>query len=726
MEKNKKKTLTISSNLKKKIDTTIISTSGKKSFSVEKKKQFRSNKPFNKSTAAPKTNLSSDIKKKNFARKFVEQQATKDFIKKENKPAGKSKLKLKGPVDKRDFKLTVSRALNVEEIEIKQRSLASVKRARLKEKKKPEGDEKKEFKKVIKEVKIPEQITIQELSNRMAEKSSDIIKFLFNMKVVATINHNIDKDTAEYIVKEFGHKPILEEAKFIETNKLKEKFVGEVKIRPPVVTIMGHVDHGKTSLLDSLRDTNVVSGEHGGITQHIGAYQVKTEGNKLITFIDTPGHAAFTEMRARGSKITDIVVLVVAADDGIKPQTVEAIKHAKAAKVPIIVAINKCDLPEKNISKIKNEMMQYELIAEDLSGDTLFVEVSALKKINLDKLKESILLQSEILDLKASYSDKARGVVIESKIDKGKGPVSTILISNGKLHKGDFFVCGDTWGKIRAMINYEGKMINEALPSMPVEILGMNNSAYAGAEFIVTENEDEAKKLSEFRKSNNAQGKILPKDKTTLFEDAKDKDELNIIIKSDVQGSSEALKMAINKITHNEVEAKIILSDIGMINETDVSLAKASDAILIGFNVKPNREAKKLSEEQKVDIKYFNIIYEAIDYVEKSLSGLLEPDIKETILGSAEIQKIFKVSTAGKIAGSKVINGEIKSKSKARIIRDGVVVFNGEISSIYREKNQVKEVGTGLECGISIKDFIDFKEKDVIESYLAEEIQRSI
>ncbi len=726
MEKDKKKTLTISSNLKKKIDTSSISTSGKKSFSVEKKKPFRSNKSFNKPTTAPNINLSADVKKKNFARKFIEQQATKDFIKKDNKPAGKSKLKLKGPVDKRDFKLTVSRALNVEEIEIKQRSLASVKRARLKEKKKPDGEEKKEFKKVIKEVKIPEQITIQELSNRMAEKSSDIIKFLFNMKVVATINHNIDKDTAEYIVKEFGHKPIVEEAPLIETNKSKEKYEGEVKNRPPIVTIMGHVDHGKTSLLDSLRDTNIVSGEHGGITQHIGAYQVKTEDNKLITFIDTPGHAAFTEMRARGSKITDIVVLVVAADDGIKPQTVEAIKHAKAAKVPIIVAINKCDLPEKNISKIKNEMMQYELISEDLSGETLFVEVSALKKLNLDKLKENILLQSEILDLKASYSDKARGVVIESKIDKGKGPVSTILISNGKLHKGDFFICGDTWGKIRAMINYEGKMVNEALPSMPVEILGMNSSAFAGAEFVVTESEEEAKKLSEFKKNNNAQSKVLPKDKTTLFEDVQDKDELNIIIKSDVQGSREALKMAINKIEHKEVEAKIILSDIGMINETDVSLAKASNAILLGFNVKPNREAKKLAEEKKVDIKYFNIIYEAIDHVEKSLSGLLDPDIKETILGSAEIQKIFKVSTAGKIAGSKVLNGEIKSKSKARIIRDGVVVYNGEISSIYREKNQVKEVGAGLECGISIKDFMDFKEKDVIESYLAEEIQRSI
>ncbi len=725
MDKEKKKTLTISSNLKKKIDTTSISTSGKKSFAVEKKKPFRANKQFNKS-AAPNININQDLKKKNFARKFIEQQATKDFIKKDNKPAGKSKLKLKGPVDKRDFKLTVSRALNVEEIEIKQRSLASVKRARLKEKKKPEGEEKKEFKKVIKEVRIPEQITIQELSNRMAEKSSDIIKFLFNMKVVATINHNIDKDTAEYIVKEFGHSPILEEAPSIETNKSKENLQGEVKNRPPVVTIMGHVDHGKTSLLDSLRDTNVVSGEHGGITQHIGAYQVKTEDNKLITFIDTPGHAAFTEMRARGSKITDIVVLVVAADDGIKPQTVEAIKHAKAAKVPIIVAINKCDLPEKNISKIKNEMMQYELIAEDLSGDTLFVEVSALKKLNLDKLKESILLQSEILDLKASYSDKARGVVIESKIDKGKGPVSTVLINNGKLKRGDFFICGDTWGKIRAMINYEGKMVDEALPSMPVEILGMNSSAYAGAEFTVTENEDEAKKLSEFRKNNTAQNVVLAKDKTTLFENVKDKDELNIIIKSDVQGSNEALKMAINKIEHKEVEAKIILSDIGMINETDVSLAKASNAILIGFNVKPNREAKKLGEEQKVDIKYFNIIYEALDYVERSLSGLLNPDIKETVLGSAEIQKIFKVSTAGKIAGSKVISGEIKSKSKARIIRDGVVVYSGEILSIYREKNQVKEVGAGLECGISIKDFIDFKEKDVIESYLAEEIQRSI
>ena len=727
MEKNKKKTLTISTSLKKKIDPSSINTGGKKSFSVEKKKTFKTNKSINRLAQSTKSNFEKDNKKRSFNRKFAEQQVTKDFIKKDSKPAGKSKLKLKTTIDKRDFKLTVSRALNVEEIEIKQRSLASVKRARLKEKKnKPESDEKKEFKKVIREVKIPEKITIQELSNRMAEKSNEIIKFLFNMKVVATSNHNIDKDTAEYIVKEFGHKPIIEDKPSIETSKIKEKFGGKIKTRPPVVTIMGHVDHGKTSLLDALRETNVVSGEYGGITQHIGAYQVGTSDNKIITFIDTPGHAAFTEMRARGSKITDIVVLVVAADDGIKPQTVEAIKHAKAAKVPIIVAINKCDLPEKNINTIKNELMQFELVAEDLSGDTLFVEVSALKKTNLDKLKESILLQSEMLDLKASYTDNARGVVIESKIDKGKGPVSTVLISNGKLKRGDYFICGNTWGKVRAMINYDGKTITEASPSTPVEVLGMNGSAFAGAEFIVTKDEDEAKQMAEFKKDNLPNNNILAKDKTTLFDNVKNKDELNIIIKSDVQGSNEALKTAINKIEHNEVEANILLSDIGMITETDVALAKASNALMIGFNVKPSREAKKMADEQKINIRYFNIIYEALDFVEKSLSGLLEPDIKETVLGSAEVKKIFKVSNAGKIAGSKVISGEIKSKTKARIIREGTVVFSGEILSIFREKNQVKEVGTGLECGISIKDFMDFKERDVIESYLSEEVKRSI
>ena len=729
-KKNKKKTLTISTTLTKKIDISSLAKDGKKAFSIEKKKQFKNPKDIGKakSSFSPSKRIDTN-NKKSFARKFVEQQATKDFIKKEEKKPIKNKLKLKGPINKRDFKLTVARAMNVEEIEIKQRSLASVKRARLKEKRSDQNiDEKKEFKKIIRDVKIPEQISIQELSNRMAERSNDIIKFLLNMKVVATINHIIDKDTAEYIVKEFGHKAILEDSPNLEVNK-KIKLEGkDVKKRPPVVTIMGHVDHGKTSLLDALRNSNVVSGEHGGITQHIGAYQVTTEKDKAITFIDTPGHAAFTEMRARGSKITDIVVLVVAADDGIKPQTIEAIQHSKAAKVPIIVAINKCDLPNKNISKIKNELMQYELIAEDLSGDTLFVEVSATKKQNLDKLKENILLQSEILDLRASTIGLATGVVIESKIDKGKGPVSTILISNGLLKKGDYFVCGNTWGKIRAMIDYEGKIVNEATPSMPVEILGMNDSAFAGAEFLVTEDEDKAKEIAKFRKENNSGNNniLKAKDKTTLFENKDSKEELNIIIKSDVQGSNEALKNSIDKIVHAEVKSKIILSDIGMINETDVSLAKASEAILIGFNVKPNREAKKLAEEQNIEIKYFNIIYEALEYVEKALSGLLEPDIKETVSGSAEIQKVFKVSNAGRIAGSKVVDGEIKNKSKARITRDGVVVYDGEIISIFREKNQVKEVKTGQECGIALKDFIDFKEKDIIESYLVEKIERKI
>ena len=727
-KKNKKKTLTISKSFSKKVNPSSFSQQGKKSFSIEKKKPFKSKDPKKINHNTSSVNRFAPNKKKNFARKFIEQQAKKDFIKKDDKSPKKSKLKLKSSLDRKNFKMTVNRALNVEEIEIKQRSLASVKRARLKEKKNiSESDEKKEFKKVVRDVKIPDQISIQELSNRMAERSSDIIKFLFNMKVVATINHVIDKDTAEYIVKEFGHKPIIEEAPSLEINKKQNLIEGDVKKRPPVVTIMGHVDHGKTSLLDSLRDTSVVSGEHGGITQHIGAYQIKTENNQIITFIDTPGHAAFTQMRARGSKVTDIVVLVIAADDGIKPQTVEAIQHSKAAKVPIIVAINKCDLPNKNISKIKNDLMQYELIAEDLSGDTLFVEVSASKKTNLDKLKETIILQSDILDLKASVSGPASGTVLESKIDKGKGPVSTVLISSGLLKKGDHFVCGNTWGKIRAIINHDGQNIDEASPSMPVEILGMNDSAFAGAEFLVTD-ENKAEKIAEFnsKDKSSTNKNLLAKDKTTLFDDKKEKEELNIIIKSDVQGSSEALKNAINKIEHDEVKPNIILSDIGMINETDVSLAKASKAILIGFNVKPNREAKKLAEEQNIEIKYYNIIYKALESIQKSLSGLLEPDLNEKVIGSAEILQIFKVSKAGKIAGSKVVNGEIKNKSKARLIRDGAVVYDGEISSIFREKNAVKEVKSGLECGISLKDFIDFKEKDIIESYQIERIEREI
>ena len=619
--------------------------------------------------------------------------------------------------------------MDVEEFEIKQRSLASVKRARLKEKKNLNtgDDPKKEFKKVIRDVKIPKQITIQELSNRMAEQSSNIIKFLLNMGVKATINHSIDKDTAEYIVKEFGHTAVIEQTPTEGFEKKESIDKSKLFPRPPIVTIMGHVDHGKTSLLDALRSTNVVSGEHGGITQHIGAYQVYNDDKKLITFIDTPGHAAFTEMRARGSRVTDIVILVIAADDGVKPQTIEAIQHAKAANVPIIVAINKSDLPNSQIGKIKDELMRYELIAESLGGETLFVEVSAKNKTNLDKLKETILLQSEILDLKAQNTGNSKGIVLEAKIDKGKGPVSTILITSGNLKKGDFFVCGNTWGKIRAMIDFNGKIINEASPSTPVEILGMNESANAGDEFTVVNTEEEAKQINSFRKTGiKEKGVLASQDRANIFANQNTKKELNIILKSDVRGSSEALKNAITKIEHSEVKPKIILSDIGMINETDVSLAKASNAIIIGFNIKPNREAKNSAEQQKIRIEFFNIIYKAIEFVEKSLSGLLEPEKKEIIQGTAEVLQIFKLSKSGKVAGSKVIDGEITSTSKARIIRDGAVIHDGNILSIFREKNAVKEVKNGLECGISFKNYGDFKVNDKIEAYKINIIQREL
>ena len=732
-DKNKKKTLTISSSFTKKFNPSTYGKTSKKSYVVDKKKnikpQFKSNKNFSSNSG-----FKGSQNTRNFNRKFIEQQATKRFIRSDkNKKDEADRTKEKGNFrdknfsSKRESKMTISTAMNVEEFEIKQRSLASVKRARLKDKKGSNTDEKKEFKKVIREVKIPSQITIQELSNRMAEQSTNVIKFLLNMGVKATINHTIDKDTSEYIVKEFGHNPIFENVPEKISNRVTKNNGKNLSTRSPIVTIMGHVDHGKTSLLDSLRSTNVVSGEHGGITQHIGAYQVGNEDGKVITFIDTPGHAAFTEMRARGSKVTDIVVLVVAADDGVKPQTVEAIQHAKAAKVPIIVAINKCDLPNSNIGKIKNDLMRYELVAEDLSGDTLFVEVSATKKTNLDKLKETILLQAEILDLKAAKDGQARGIVLESKIDKGKGPVSTILVTEGSLKRGNHFVCGKTLGKIRAMINHEGKNIETALPSMPVEILGMQESAKAGDEFFVVESEEEAKKINDFEKAGIRENpNIILQDNTKLFDKQGIKEELNIILKSDVQGSSEALRNAINKINHPEVSPKIVLSDIGMVNETDISLAKASNAIVIGFNVKPNKEAKKISEVQKVRIEFFNVIYKAIEFVEKSLSGLLEPERKEKIEGTAEILKIFKLSKSGKVAGSKVTDGEIKNNAKARIIRDGKVVYDGQITSIFREKNAAKEVKSGLECGITFKNFLDFKEKDMIESYKVDMIERQI
>jgi translation initiation factor IF-2 len=735
---NKKTKLTLSGIAKKSIDNIeLAKTQSKNSVVIEKKpSKFASRGNFNRpasvrskpatnpsggfssrSTSAPKPSspITNDYEK----RKLAEQRATRRL-------KGDSGEKGKPETKKRELKLTVSRALS-DEIEARSRSMASLKRAKLKENRELTKEEIQESLKPIKrEVNIPESITVRELSNRMAEQSSNVIKHLFGMGVTVTINQTLAADTAEYLVKEFGHNPIRETKAEEIIQKIKESRSENLKNRPPIVTVMGHVDHGKTSVLDVLRSANVVLGEFGGITQHIGAYQIEHESNK-ITFIDTPGHAAFTEMRARGSKLTDVVVLVVAADDGVKPQTIESIKHAKAANVPIVVAINKCDLPEADPQKIKNQLLEYELIAEDLSGDTLMVEISAKTKKNLDKLVEAVVLQAEILDLKTDFDSKATGIVLESKIDVGRGAVATVVVTSGTIKKGDFFVSGLKWGKVRALINDKGKNINEALPSTPVEILGINGAAKSGDDFIVLDSEKEAKTLSENRAEETKAGgnPLTFATQDSAFAD-KAAVELNIIVKSDVHGSAEAIKSAINQITHAEVKTKIILSDIGMVTETDVTLAKASNATLIAFNVKPSKEAKKLAENEKIKISSYNIIYEVLDYIKLRMSGLLTPDVQETINGTAQILEIFKVSGTGKVAGSKVTEGEILSGSNARIIRDGAIIYTGKISTIFREKDQAKQVSNGQECGITLKDFIDFQKNDIIETYSTTSTERTV
>ena len=737
----KKTKLTISGIAKKSIQNIeIAKTQGKNSVVIEKKSNNFSSKggasrpstfkqktisTFNrgapgKPSFAPKSpSVTNDFER----RKLAEQRATKR-LKGDNN--GKDKKTLKAETNKRELKLTVSRALS-DEIEARERSLASVKRARQKENKNLTKEEAQESLKPVKrDINIPEAITVRELANRMAEQSSNVIKYLFGMGVTVTINQTLAADTAEFLVKEFGHNPIREEKAEEIIQKIKATRVENLKNRPPIVTVMGHVDHGKTSVLDVLRSANVVSGEFGGITQHIGAYQIESKSNKL-TFIDTPGHAAFTEMRARGSKLTDVVVLVVAADDGVKPQTVESIKHAKAANVPIVVAINKCDLPDADPQKIKNQLLEHELIAEDLSGDTLMVEISAMTKLNLDKLVEAIILQAEILDLKTDFESKATGIVLESKIDVGRGPVATIIVTTGTLKKSDFFVSGLKWGKVRAIIDDKGKNINEAPPSTPVEILGINGAAKAGDDFIVVDNEKEAKTLSENRaeETKEAKNPLTFVTQDSAFSDSS-AEELNLIIKSDVHGSSEAIKNAINQIKHDEVKPNIILSDIGMVTETDVSLAKASNAILIAFNVRPSKEAKKLAENEKIKISSYNIIYEVLDFIKQKMSGLLSPDIQETVRGSAQILEIFKVSGAGKVAGSKVTEGEIISNSDVRIIRDGAIIYTGKVGTLFREKNQVKQVSNGQECGITVKDYMDFQKNDTIEAFSVTSTERMI
>ena len=737
----KKTKLTISGSAKKSIkNIDITKAQGKNSVVIEKQTgkfssrggSFRSSTNKQKSSSTfsrgaptkpsfnPKfPSITNDFEK----RKLAEQRATKRL---KGDIDNKDRKTPKSGAKKRELKLTVSRALS-DEIDAKQRSLASVKRARQKEiKNASKNDNEENLKPIKRDINIPEAITVRELANRMAEQSSNVIKHLFGMGVTVTINQTLAADTAEYLVKEFGHNPIREEKAEEIIKKIKAARTENLKNRPPIVTVMGHVDHGKTSVLDVLRSANVVSGEFGGITQHIGAYQIESQDNKL-TFIDTPGHAAFTEMRSRGSKLTDVVVLVVAADDGVKPQTVESIKHAKAANVPIVVAINKCDLPEADPQKIKNQLLEHELIAEDLSGDTLMVEISTKTKQNLDKLVESIILQAEILDLKTDYESKATGIVLESKIDVGRGPVANIIVTTGTLKKGDFFVSGLKWGKVRAIINDKSENINEALPSTPVEILGINGAAKAGDDFIVLDSEKEAKTLSESRAQESREGKnpLTFATQDSAFSD-KSSEELNLIIKSDVHGSSEAIKNAISQIKHDEVKPKIILVDIGMVTETDVTLAKASNAVLIAFNVKPSKEAKKLAENEKIKISSFNIIYEVLDFIKQKMSGLLSPDIQEKITGTAQILEIFKVSGAGKVAGSKVTEGEITSASDVRIIRDGAIIHTGKVSTIFREKDQVKMVSGGQECGITIKDYMDFQKNDTIEAFSVTSTERSI
>ena len=739
MEKKKLK-LSISGASKKTINSIEQAKSqSKNTVVIEKRSPRFGGKPnFSRGTKSTESKLQSTFipKKTNFSkpsspitsdfekRKLAEQRATRrlkgENSQKENKP-----VKLGGK--RRELKLTVSRALSGDDIGTRSRSLASLKRAKQKENRLQNKEESKEnFKPVKRDINIPEVITIRELANRMAEQSSSIIKHLMGMGVTVTINHTIDSDTAEYLVKEFGHNPVKEQKAEEILDKIKEIKTQNLKSRAPIVTVMGHVDHGKTSVLDTLRKANVVSGEFGGITQHIGAYQITHQKNK-ITFIDTPGHAAFTEMRARGSKLTDIVILVVAADDGVKPQTIESIKHAKAARVPIVVAINKCDLPEADPQKIKNQLLEYELIAEDLSGDTLMVEISTKTKLNLDKLVESVVLQAEILDLKTDFDTDAKGIVLESKIDIGRGPIANVIITAGTLRKGDYFVSGLRWGKVRAIINDQGKQIDSAEPSTPIEILGINGAAKSGDDFIVLKTEKEAKSLSDGRLQESKESKnpssFVTQD--SAFKDTSS-EELNIIIKSDVHGSSEAIKNAINQIKHDEVKPKILLSDIGMVTETDVTLAKASNAVIIAFNVKPSKEAKKRAEQEKISISNFNIIYEVLDFIKNKMSGLLTPEVDEKIIGTAEILEIFKVSKVGKVAGSKVTDGEITQDSSARVIRDGAIIFNGKIGSIFREKNQTKQVSAGLECGITLKDFVDFQKNDVIEVYNSTITERTI
>lgn len=639
-----------------------------------------------------------------------------------------SKLKLRDEEYRRGSgKLTVAQALEYQEERM--RSLASLKRAREKARRMEFGDEAKE--KIIREVTIPEVITVQDLANRMAERVTDVIKSLMKLGTIATANQSIDADTAELIVGEFGHKFKRVTEGDVE-NVLQEDpdVEGDLQARAPVVTIMGHVDHGKTSLLDAFRSSNVVAGEAGGITQHIGAYQVDVDGEK-ITFLDTPGHEAFTAMRSRGAQATDIVILVVAADDGIMQQTEEAINHAKAAEVPIIVAVNKIDKPGADVDRVKNELMRFELISEDFGGDIQVVPVSAKTGEGLDKLKEAILLQAEVSELKANPARKAAGLIIEAKIDKGRGVVATLLVQKGTLRVGDLVVAGSSWGRVRAMIDDKGVQVKEAIPSQPVEVLGLDEAPLAGDTFAVVDTERDARDITEYRikSTKSKQAVVTARTLDQMFADATAQEklkELVLVVKGDVQGSVEAIIGSVSKFNSDEVSVRVLHSGVGAITESDVALARATGGIIIGFNVRATAAARDNAAKEGVDIRYYSIIYNLIDDVKAALSGLLSPERRENLIGYAEIRQVFNITKAGKVAGCYVTEGTVKRGAGVRLLRDNVVIHEGKLKTLKRFKDEVKDVKSGFECGMAFENYDDIREGDMIECFEVEEIARTI
>ena len=635
---------------------------------------------------------------------------------------------------RRGGKITLSQALDGAVGEQRGRSLASLRRQREREKRLArEAMRADELKPVVREVVVPEAITVHDLASRMAVRGAEVVKRLMEMGTVVTITQTIDADTAQLAVEEFGHKVRRVSEADVEIGLKGEDDTADTMLaRSPVVTVMGHVDHGKTSLLDAIRSSDVASGEAGGITQHIGAYQVETPKGSRITFIDTPGHAAFTEMRARGASVTDIVVLVVAADDGVMPQTAEAINHARAAGVPILVAINKIDRPNADTNRVRQDLLQHEIVTEAMGGDVLAVEISATQKLNLDRLEEAILLQAELLELTANPDRAAEGVVIEAKVDRGRGAVATVLVQRGTLRIGDIVVAGAQWGRVRAMYDDHGAAAKTAGPAVPVEVLGLSGAPLAGDEVVVVENERRAREVSEFRQARAREKEVArgaPLNLEQLFSEIEEKEgksELPLVIKTDVQGSAEALVGALDRLGTDEVAVRVLHSGVGGITESDVTLAAASDAAIMGFNVRANAQARELAARTGIELRYHAVIYDVVDEVRASLEGMLRPEARERAMGSAQILQVFEVGRVGKIAGCRVTNGLVRRGAKARLLRDDVVIHDGALKTLRRFKDDVREVKEGYECGMSFENHTDLREGDVIELYEIEEVARTL